>query len=87
MVVGDFPDPAIIRKDVLIKITIRINVCMDITILILPKSLLEPDIVVIVQMINWLLVIGHAKIFGLEAKRQKIPNELKRDVDSEGKKT
>tara|TARA_Y100000004_G_C8907820_1_gene409547 strand:+ start:904 stop:1251 length:348 start_codon:yes stop_codon:yes gene_type:complete len=52
---------------------------MDITILILPKSLLEPDIVVIVQMINCLLVIGHAKISGLEGKRQKIPmqrNEL-----------
>ena len=52
---------------------------MDITILTLPKSLLEPDIVAIVQAINCLLVIGLAKIFGREEKRLKIPmqrNEL-----------
>tara|TARA_R100000479_G_C6259292_1_gene155313 strand:- start:38 stop:385 length:348 start_codon:yes stop_codon:yes gene_type:complete len=52
---------------------------MSITILTLPRSLLEPGIVVVVQVINCLLVIGLVKICGLEAKKQRIPvqrNEL-----------
>ena len=45
---------------------------MDTTIVILPKRVLELDIVVIVLVINCLLVIGHAKIYGPRAKKQRI---------------
>ena len=54
---------------------------MDTTIVTLPKSLSEPDIVVMVLLINCLLVIGHVKIYGRRVKKQRIQVRKKEHGD------